>query len=150
MIEGVSIKNLRKIEDDRGWLAEIWRGDETDYSPAMGYVSATSPGVVRGPHEHKNQSDCFIFLGPGNFALYLWDKREQSATKGEHFKGVFGEQNPALIIVPPGVVHGYKNISDGSAWCVNLPDKLYRGNGKKDEVDEIRWEERPDSIYKIE
>ena len=140
MINSVVIKELKKYEDARGWLAEIWRDDEINYRPQMGYVSVTKPGAARGPHEHKEQFDCFILLGPGNFELYLWDRREGSTTNGEHFKEVFGEQNPALIIVPPGVVHGYKCVGDQGGWCLNIPDKLYRGQNKKDEVDEIRWE----------
>ena len=60
-MEGVIIKNLNKYEDARGWLAEIWRDDEIDFRPAMGYVSATKPGVIRGPHEHTKQSDCLFF-----------------------------------------------------------------------------------------
>jgi len=149
MIEGVIIKQLKKYEDARGWLAEIWRDDEINFRSAMGYVSVTKPGIVRGPHEHLKQSDCFIFLGPGNFELYLWDRRKASATNKEHFKEVFGEKNPAMIIVPPGIVHGYKNISDKESWCINLPDKLYKGKEKKEETDEIRWEEKSDSPYKI-
>jgi dTDP-4-dehydrorhamnose 3,5-epimerase len=149
MIEGVIIKRLQKHEDARGWLAEIYRSDETDYRFPMAYISATHPGMVRGPHEHQRQSDCFIFLGPGSFELHLWDRREGSATKGEYFKEVFGEQNPAMIIMPPGVVHGYKNISDKDAWCINFPDQLYRGEGRRGEVDDIRWEEDLNSPYKI-
>jgi len=149
MINGVVIKELKKYEDTRGWLAEIWRDDEIAYRPAMGYISVTKPGVVRGPHEHQKQSDCFIFLGPGNFELYLWDRRAGSATLSEHVKLSVGEQNPVLIIVPPGVVHGYKCIGEQDGWSFNMPDKLYRGQNKKEEVDEIRWEEAADSPYKI-
>jgi len=150
MIKDVVIKKLDKYEDDRGWLAEIFRQDEIDYTPAMSYVSVTKPGIVRGPHEHKEQSDCFVFLGPGTFRLYLWDRREDSETKGEKMEVDLGEDNPSLVIVPPGVVHGYKCISDVSAWCINLPDKLYKGENKGEDIDEIRWEEDEDSPYKIE
>jgi len=74
MIKDVIIKKINKNEDRRGWLAEIYRRDEIDFQPAMSYVSLTRPGVIRGPHEHKYQSDCFIFIGPGNFELHLiWD-----------------------------------------------------------------------------
>lgn len=149
MIEGVIIKNLQKNEDGRGWLAEIWRSDETDYRPLMSYVSLTKPGAIRGPHEHQKQSDCFIFLGPGTFELHLWDNRESSATKGEYVKMEVGGQNPVFVLVPPGVVHGYKNISDQDAFCLNLPDKLYKGEGKKEEADEIRWETDANSPYKV-
>ena len=32
---------------------------------------------------------------------------------------------------------------------INLPDKLYKGDGKKEEIDEIRWEQDLESPYKI-
>jgi len=149
MIQGIEIKKINKNADNRGWLAEVWRSDEIDYQPAMSYVSVTKPGAARGPHEHTEQSDCFIFLGPGDFELHLWDNRPDSATQGEYQKIAVGENNPVFIIIPPGIVHGYKNISDRDAWCINLPDKLYKGENKKSAVDEIRWEDNPDSPYKI-
>ncbi|MFH0856633.1 MAG: WxcM-like domain-containing protein [bacterium] len=165
MINGVVIKQLNKFEDDRGWLAEIFRYDELNFKPAMSYVSITQPGKTRGPHEHKEQSDFFVFLGPGDFELYLWDNRSEKNAAGqiagrdalqcvstiaEHVKITVGEKNPVAVIVPPGVVHGYKCISDHPAMCINLPDKLYRGEGKKEEVDEIRWEKMEDSPFKID
>ena len=145
-MEGVVIKKLEKFSDRRGWLAELFRLDEMDYTPVMSYVSVTKPGIVRGPHEHKYQSDCFVFLGPGSFELHLWDNRKNSQ---EYLKLEVGENNPTLVIVPPGVVHGYKCVSQIDGWCINLPDKLYRGVDKKEEVDEIRWEEKGDSPYKL-
>lgn len=148
-MHGVVIKNLSKLEDQRGWLTEIWRSDSINFSPVMSYVSMTKPGEVRGPHEHKFQSDGFAFAGPGSFDLYLWDNREDSATYKEEMKIEVGENNPVFVIVPPGVVHGYKNISEKEAYCINLPNALYAGKDKKEEVDEIRWEKDPDSLFKI-
>ncbi|MFA5187893.1 MAG: dTDP-4-dehydrorhamnose 3,5-epimerase family protein [Patescibacteria group bacterium] len=150
MIEGVIIKKLEKFNDERGWLAEIFRNDEMKYQPAMAYVSVTKPGVARGPHEHKAQSDFFIFCGPGIFNLYLWDNRKGSQTYGQNETLVVGENNPVAVLVPPGVVHGYKCISLEPAYSINLPDKLYKGEGKKEEIDEIRWEKNPDSPFKID
>jgi len=149
MINGVIIKELKKFSDDRGWLTEIYRRDEIDLSPAMSYVSLTLPGVARGPHEHVYQSDYFIFIGPGNFRLHLWDRRADSSTKGEKMEIEVGENNPCTVLVPPGVVHGYQCISDVPALSINFPDKLYKGIAKKDEIDEIRWEQDENSPYKI-
>ena len=149
MIHDVIFKQLTAHQDDRGWLSEIYRHDEDNYQPAMGYISVTHPGVVRGPHEHKYQADCFVFIGPGDFELYLWDRRDDSPTKGEQMKKIVGQSNPTMVIVPAGVVHGYKAIGDQDAWSLNLTDKLYRGVNKTEEVDEIRWEQDPDSPYKI-
>ncbi len=156
MIKGVTIKKLNKYDDERGWLAEIYRRDEDKYQPAMSYISVTKPGVVRGPHEHVYQSDCFVFVGPGSFELHLWDRRPSSAkaTEGKDLEGGYmklevGEDNPTMVIVPPGVAHGYKCVGEKDGWCVNLPDKLYKGENKQEEVDEIRWEKVSGSIYKI-
>jgi len=151
MIDGVITREVNRFEDDRGWLSEVYRDDESgDYRPAMSYISFTKPGITRGPHEHKKQSDLFAFIGPGEFEVYLWDRRENSSTKGEFMKINAGEKSPKTVIVPPGVVHGYKCVSATDGMCVNLPDRLYKGEGKKEEVDEIRWESDPASPYKIE
>jgi dTDP-4-dehydrorhamnose 3,5-epimerase len=149
MMAGVIVKNLKKFTDERGWLTEIYRQDEDHYQPLMSYVSYTKNSIVRGPHEHIHQSDLFVFVGPGDFELHLWDRRETSATLGEYAKIVVGESNPCTVIVPPGVVHGYKCVSDSGAFSVNLPDKLYKGDKKAEEIDEIRWEVDPASPYKI-
>jgi len=150
MIEDVVIKKLERFPDERGWLSEIWRNDETEYQPAMAYVSRTEPNVARGPHEHKEQSDCFIFTGPGNFRMYLWENREGKPGYRQLETMEVGEDNPSMIIVPPGVVHGYKCISKEPGYYVNLPNQLYKGKDKKEDIDEIRWEVDPRSPFKIE
>ncbi|MBU0536213.1 MAG: dTDP-4-dehydrorhamnose 3,5-epimerase family protein [Nanoarchaeota archaeon] len=149
MIKGIIIKDLNKNEDQRGWLSEVYRKDENNFKPVMTYVSFTNFGQKRGPHEHRLQSDFFVFLGPGDFELYLWDNRKDSPTFGENMKVVVGENNKVSVVVPPGVVHGYKAISKSGSLSINLPDKLYKGENKKDEVDEIRYEEDNDSRFKI-
>ncbi|MCX6745993.1 MAG: dTDP-4-dehydrorhamnose 3,5-epimerase family protein [Candidatus Parcubacteria bacterium] len=149
MIEGVIIKKLENFADERGWLTEVWRNDELKYAPVMSYISLTKPGVVRGPHEHKLQSDFFVFSGPGVFKLFLWDNREESQTFKQTEILTVGENNPVAVLVPPGVVHGYKCVSTEPAYSLNLPDKLYKGEDKKEEVDEIRWEKDPKSPFKI-
>lgn len=149
MISGVKITKINKFEDDRGYLAEFFRSDEMEYRPEMAYLSLTKSGVIRGPHEHEKQADFFVFAGPGDFELHLWDRREDSPTKGEFFKEIFGESNPTSVIVPPGVVHGYKCVTKPGGYSINLPDKLYKGENKKEEVDEIRWEKDENSPFKI-
>jgi dTDP-4-dehydrorhamnose 3,5-epimerase len=146
-MEGVVIRELNVFTDDRGWLAELFRYDETDFRPAMSYVSMTKPGIARGPHEHRDQSDFFCFFG--NFRLYLWDNRQGSPSYGEKFvrdtEGI-----PVTAIVPPGVVHAYQNMGPGEGIVLNLPDRLFKGQGKKDPVDEVRYENDPDSPFRIE
>jgi len=146
-IDGVLMRSLSKHEDERGWLCELYRSDEWDHRPVMCYASWTLAGKVRGPHEHVYQSDCFAFLGPGTFRLYLWDARQESKTHQRRMRLDVGEEKPVVVIVPPGVVHAYRCISEAKGLVVNLPDKLYAGPLRKQEVDEIRHEDVPDSPF---
>ena len=151
-IDRVIVRFLQKRSDERGWLLELFRKDElpASFCPAMAYFSQTLPGVVRGPHEHVAQTDYFVFAGPGDFRLYLWDRREASQTRGAHVQYVFGESAPAAVIVPPGVVHAYKNVGDVPGLVFNAPDRLYGGPGRRLPVDEIRWEHREDCPYAVD
>ena len=151
-IKDVIVKNLVKFIDDRGWLTEVFRLDETDpkYVPAMGYISITKPGVARGPHEHVDQSNYFAFIGPSNFKVYLWDNRKDSPTYMTRQIVYAGEDAPKSLIIPPGVVHAYKNISEQAGMVVNNPNRLYAGKGKKEPVDEIRHEGDPNSPYTLD
>jgi dTDP-4-dehydrorhamnose 3,5-epimerase len=150
-ISGVILIQLAKFIDERGFLVETFRSDQLQSRllPAMSYVSYTEPGIGRGPHEHKEQTDIFSFIGPANFKIYLWDIRTGSDTSGVRQIVFCGADNPVTLIVPPGVIHAYKNISRNErGMVINYPDKLYAGEGKKSKVDEIRHEDEHDMFYK--
>ena len=153
LIHDVITRELSPHVDERGWLAEVFRRDELpseELAPRMSYVSITRPGVKRGPHEHVAQWDMFCFPGPGVFRVFLWDAREDSPTCCVRQIVECGENRPMVIMIPPGVVHGYKNISSVNALVINYPNKLYAGFGKKEEVDEIRHEDDPETPYIME
>ena len=152
VIHDVLIRELTKYHDHRGWLMELFRSDSIakEFLPEMSYISQTEPGIARGPHEHENQADLFCFIGPSTFRLYLWDARKSSPTVG--FKMTFdaGEQKPQAVIIPPGVVHAYRNVGNTQGWVINLPNRLYAGKGRKEEVDEIRHEGDLQSPFKLD
>jgi len=151
-IHDVVIKPIAKFLDERGWLAEMFRTDELPewFRPEMAYISMTVPGVARGPHEHLEQSDYFCFIGPGNFKVYLWDARKDSPTFGTKQILFSGIDSPLSLIVPPGVVHAYKNVSAENGIVFNAPDRLYAGTAKSLPVDEIRHEEAVDSPFTLD
>lgn len=148
-MDGVIIRPLRKFEDSRGWLTELYRDDELPegFEPTMGYLSVTKPGVARGPHEHVDQTDGFVFLD-GDYDLYLWENRERKSA--EPFKLRVGTEFPCFVVVPPGVVHAYRNAGDRDAFVLNFPNRLYAGWGKKEPVDEIRHEDLVDSPFTMD
>lgn len=146
-LPGVVLRPLRRYTDTRGWLIELYRDDELPegFQPTMGYLSLTHPGVARGPHEHRDQTDGFAFLS-GEFELVLWENRPGR----DRLKRVLavGENNPVFALVPPGVVHAYRNVGAEPALVLNFPNRLYAGRGRKEPVDEIRHEEI-DSEFKL-
>jgi len=151
-IDGVEIKELTLHQDQRGWLIEIFRQDELnpDQFPVMSYISMTKPGESRGPHEHKDQTDLFCFYGTSDFKMYLWDNRPESQTYKKSEILAIARDIPFSIIIPPGVVHGYRNIGDSEGLIFNAPNRLHAGDGKKEGVDVIRYEDDPVCPFRME
>src|SRR5512137_1472539 len=110
-IAGVRTKPLRLIPDERGWLMEILRADDSDLFAGFGqvYVSATYPGVVKAWHYHKVQTDNFACVS-GMVKLVLVDTRPGSPTEGEVNEFFVGDRNPLLVQVPNLVYHGWKSV----------------------------------------
>lgn len=149
-IDGVSPVSLLTNPDDRGYLCELFRGDIYGLTyPAMGYVSQTKQNIVRGPHEHVQQSDMFVFCF-SVFDVYLWDARPQSPTYGRCTRLHLDNNGSDYwrLVVPPGVVHAYVALGENGI-VLNFPDQLYRGTNYRDPVDEIRHECDPNSPFKI-
>ena len=140
---------IKKYTDDRGWLAELFRHDELDaeFFPVMSYISFTQPDVQRGPHEHVYQADLFCFIGPSTFKMRMWDNRPESPTFNHIMTLFVGQENAYAIVVPKGVVHGYKNVGEIDGMVINCPNRLYMGQGKHEPIDEIRHEDDPTTIY---
>jgi len=151
-IEGIVATRFRKYVDGRGWLVEIFRADDMpgEFLPAMSYVSATLPGVVRGPHEHVDQADLFAWVGPGEFKVTLWDNRPQSPTYLNRMELYMGAENPGSLRVPKGIVHCYRCVGTEPGVVINCPNRLYMGENKRDPVDEIRHEDDPANPFVVD
>ncbi len=135
-IDGVKTRPLRLIPDERGWLMEILRADDPDFTRfGQVYVSATYPGVVKAWHYHKQQVDNFACVA-GMVKLVLVDTRPGSPTDGAVNEFFVGTQNPILVQVPNLVYHGWKCISPELAIVVNVPTEPYNYT----EPDEFRLE----------
>ncbi len=155
-IEGATIQWLTPHHDERGSLAELFRIDEIAPAPVMGYISQTVAKTQRGPHLHDQQTDHFVVLGSQTFEFCLWDDRTSSPTGGNrsviHLPSIANDapQGPLSAVrlcVPAGVVHAYRNVGNDVAWLLNFPDRLYQGEQRSAEVDEIRFEDIGDHPF---
>jgi dTDP-4-dehydrorhamnose 3,5-epimerase len=125
-IEGVRIKPLKVIPDERGRLMEVLRADD-DLFEKFGqvYVTTAKPGVVKAWHYHKLQADHWVCLS-GRARVGLYDAREGSPTFGAVNEFLMTPQEPFLLKIPAGVYHGFKGASpDGEAMIMNIPTLPY-------------------------
>ncbi len=125
MIEGVTIKKLRVIPDERGRLMEIFRRDDELFSGfGQVYMTTAYPGVVKGWHYHKKQDDNMAVV-KGTMKIVLYDGREDSPTYREVNEFFAGEHNPILVHIPRYVYHGFKCVSPDEAIVINTPTEVY-------------------------
>ncbi len=125
MIEGVQVRQLRPIHDERGYLMEMLRSDWPEFERfGQLYVTVAYPGVVKGWHYHKVQTDHFIVVR-GTAKVACYDPREGSRTRGEVNEFFLGERNPLLVKIPPLVVHGFKAVGGDPAYLINVPTESY-------------------------
>jgi len=124
-IDGVQVRNLKVIADERGRLMEMLRSD-SDIFKKFGqmYMTTAYPGVVKAWHYHKKQTDYFVCV-KGMMKVVLYDDRRGSTTFGEVNEFFIGEHSPKVIVIPPLVYHGFKCISDKEAMVINCPTEVY-------------------------
>jgi dTDP-4-dehydrorhamnose 3,5-epimerase len=127
MIEGVKVEDLRVIPDDRGYLMEMFRSDSPDFEKfGQAYMTVAYPGVVKGWHYHKIQTDNIVCVS-GMLKVALYDDRDGSPTKGETNTFIIGWQKQRRLSIPPGVYHGF------------IPKLAMTGRWKINEVPCLRW-----------
>jgi dTDP-4-dehydrorhamnose 3,5-epimerase len=125
LIDGVRVKPLRVIPDERGRLMEMLRRDDDLFIEfGQAYLTTMYPGVTKAWHYHKLQHDHFVCVR-GMIKLVLYDEREGSPTKGVVNEFFLGDQNPQLVQIPPDVWHGFKNIGETESLIVNVVTRPY-------------------------
>ena len=118
MIQGIGVIDLAVHEDDWGYLIEIARHAE-DPEPhevihQFGQVYLVGDpvrGTIRAFHKHYELWDWF-FISHGSAKFVLKDDRSDSPTYGEMMTVIASARRPRLIVVPPGVCHGWMSLED--------------------------------------
>jgi dTDP-4-dehydrorhamnose 3,5-epimerase len=142
MINGVKIKELKVIPDERGFLMEMIRADDEIFEKfGQVYMTMVKRGVAKGWHYHKLQDDHFVCVW-GKALVVLYDMRKDSPTKGEIQEFILAE--PArddgqhlVVKIPKGVAHGFTAIDCDEARIINVPTMLY--NYKKPDEYRYAW-----------
>lgn len=122
MIEGVLIKPLRQIPDERGKIMHMMRADDPHFEKfGEIYFSVVYPDVVKGWHLHTKMTLNYAVVS-GMIKLVLYDDRKESPTKGELQELYIGEDNYALVKIPPRIYNGFKGVGVEPAIVANCSD----------------------------
>ena len=133
-IQGVRIVPLVARVDDRGYLIEILRAPDDHFTQfgQVDLVGDLKAGTIRAFHKHEKLWHWF-FISHGSAKFVLRDDRTDSPTYGRMTNIVTGERNPALVVVPPGVYHGWMALSDDTQLISTASDVYNR-----DKPDDVR------------
>jgi dTDP-4-dehydrorhamnose 3,5-epimerase len=122
MIEGVLVKPLGQIPDERGKIMHMLRADDPHFENfGEIYFSVAYPDVIKGWHLHTKMTLNYAVVS-GMIKLVLYDARKESTTKGELQELYIGDDNYALVKIPPGIYNGFKGIGVKPAIVANCSD----------------------------
>jgi dTDP-4-dehydrorhamnose 3,5-epimerase len=126
IIEGVELKKLHTISDERGSVCEMYDQRWGFHSEPLVYVYHVTirPHKYKGWVSHKFQDDR-SFFGNGDLKIVLFDGRQDSSTFQQINEFVVGTNNRTLLTIPAGVWHLFINIGGIDANFVNMPTKPY-------------------------
>ena len=125
-IEGVIFRPTRPVPHEDGHVTEVARASwEILRAPVVQvHITTTFPGRVRAWGLHQLGTDR-LFVVSGLVKIVVFDGRNTSPTLGALNEFAVSEKNSGLLIVPPNLYHGWKNIGDSEAVIINMPDRMY-------------------------
>jgi dTDP-4-dehydrorhamnose 3,5-epimerase len=125
-IHDVVFRSTRHVPHEDGHLTEIARAswDIIGGPIVQVHQTTTFPGRHRAWGLHQRSTDrLFVVSGLVKFAVF--DGRLASPTYGCVNELTISERNPGLLIVPPNLYHGWKNIGTNEAIIINMPTAMY-------------------------
>jgi dTDP-4-dehydrorhamnose 3,5-epimerase len=125
-IDGVVVRRLSPHVDHRGSLVPVLDTRDPFWAEPIvyAYEITINPGRIKGWGMHDHQSDRYV-ITTGNVRVVLFDGRADSPTAGALAQLQFGERNPGLVLIPPGVWHADQNWGDTIVRITNFPTRAY-------------------------
>ena len=113
MLNGVKIKKIIRYHDDRGFFSEIIKFEEETFcNVKQTSYTETYPNVIKASLYHKKQ----------------FDLRRNSPSYKQTQEICAGETNPVLVLIPPGVAHGYQVLGNQKACLFYHTSEKYNPN----------------------
>ncbi len=125
-IHDVVFRPTRPVPHEDGHVIEVARAswDMIGEPIVQVHVTTTLPGRHRAWGLHQRSTDR-LFVASGLVKFAIFDGRLNSPTYGCVNEVTISNLSPGLLIVPPNLYHGWKNIGSSEAIIINMPTKPY-------------------------
>jgi dTDP-4-dehydrorhamnose 3,5-epimerase len=118
-IDGVVIKKLLQIGDERGKIMHMLRSDDEVFEQfGEIYFSQVYPQVIKGWHLHTKMILNYAVV-IGSIKLVLFDDRKDSPTKGVVQEIFLGEADYKLVKIPANIWNGFKGVGTTPSIVAN-------------------------------
>jgi len=123
MIEGVTLTELRQINDERGAVLHMLRNDAPEFTRfGECYFSEVLPGAIKAWKRHRAQTQN-LAVPVGRIRMVIYDDREMSTTRGQLQELELGRPDAYLLLkIPPSLWYGFSCISSTPAILANCAD----------------------------
>jgi dTDP-4-dehydrorhamnose 3,5-epimerase len=130
MIDGVGLHLMRPVPHEDGTVTEVARSswDELELPIVQVHITTTLAGRTRAWGLHQMSTDR-LFVVKGLVSIVVFDGRGDSPTNGLVNEFRLSERNPGLLVIPPMLYHGWKNIGIDEAFIINMPSDQYAHDG---------------------
>lgn len=125
-IHDVVFRPTRPVPHEDGHVTEVARAswDCIGGPIVQVHLTTTLPNRHRAWGLHRRSTDrLFVAIGLVKFAVF--DGRLSSPTHGCVNEVTMTEASPGLLIIPPNLYHGWKNIGTNEAIIINMPTEMY-------------------------
>ncbi|MGY0287327.1 MAG: polysaccharide biosynthesis C-terminal domain-containing protein [Candidatus Methanodesulfokora washburnensis] len=133
MLEGIAVKPLKRLVDERGSFTEIFRADWRDLIGedciVQANLSITYPNIVRAWHRHERGQVDYMIAVRGSLKICAYDDES-----GELYEIISTAENLQVVRIPGKYWHGFKALGVEPAILIYFTNRLYDYNNP----DEIR------------
>ena len=129
-IEGLRFRPTRPVPHEDGTVAEVATrcGPRSTCRIVQVHITTTLPTRIRAWGLHQASTDR-LFVVKGLVSIVVYDGVEDSPTYGSLNELRVSERNPGLLVIPPNLFHGWKNIGVDEAFIINMPSSQYDHDG---------------------
>jgi dTDP-4-dehydrorhamnose 3,5-epimerase len=139
-LHGVQFRPTRPVPHEDGHVTEVARASwqELESDPVVQvHITTTMAGRTRAWGLHQHSTDR-LFVVTGLVKIVIFDGRKSSPTYGGINEFAVSEKNPGLLIIPPNLYHGWRNIGIAEAVIINMPSEEY--NYERPDALDLPWD----------